>query len=66
MSDDNKTYTGVTRTMMDKLRSGLEKAKIALPAGDSGEISSAGLTGSFTFDERGQTLKLHIQKYPLF
>ncbi|GAC1355267.1 MAG: hypothetical protein NVSMB31_15700 [Vulcanimicrobiaceae bacterium] len=66
MATDSKTYTGVTRSVMDKLRAGLEKAKIALPAGDSGQISSAGLTGTFHFDDRGQTLQLEIQKYPMF
>ena len=65
MAIDAKTYDGVTRAAFEKLRAGLEKRNIPLPPGDSGTISSSGLTGSFRFDEGAATLELTVEKYPL-
>jgi hypothetical protein len=66
MASDTKTYDGVTRQALDKLRAGLQKAHVALPPGDSGDISSNGLAGSFAYDEEARTLELTIEKYPMF
>lgn len=66
MASDGKTYDEVTRQAFDKLRAGLQKAHVALPSGDSGVISSNGLAGSFAYDEAARTLRLTIEKYPMF
>lgn len=65
MAADTKTYRGITRTAFDALRSELGRAKVELPPGDRGELSSHGLSGSFAFDQRAQTLTLSMLKYPM-
>ena len=63
---DSKTYTGMTRGTLERLRASLERAHVPLPSGDTGEISSNGLSGTFAFDEGAGTLRLDIAKYPMF
>lgn len=65
MADDTKTYTNVTRSQVDKLRSAVG-AYVPLPAGDNGTIESQGMKGSFAYDEPAQTLTLSISEAPFF
>lgn len=65
MADDTKTYTNVTRSQVDKLRSAVG-AYVPLPAGDSGQIESQGMKGTFAYDEPAQTLTLSISEAPFF
>jgi|GEM_PF-2225363 len=66
MASDRRVYEDVSRQALTKLRGGLERAHVALPTGDQGEIASNGLTGSFGYDEATATLVLTIEKYPMF
>ncbi|MFN2527452.1 MAG: hypothetical protein ABR584_01885 [Candidatus Baltobacteraceae bacterium] len=66
MASDRRVYENVNRQALTKLRGGLERAHVALPAGDQGEIASNGLIGSFGYDEATSTLVLTIEKYPMF
>lgn len=65
MSDESKTYTGVSRAQFDKLRKQIS-AYAPLPPGDSGMIESQGMKGSFTYDEAAQTLTLTLDEVPFF
>ncbi|MDQ6931135.1 MAG: hypothetical protein M3126_10795 [Candidatus Eremiobacteraeota bacterium] len=65
MTAEKRTYEGISRQAFSKLRAGLERARVALPAGDSGSISSNGLVGSFTYSESASTLELSIEKFPM-
>jgi hypothetical protein len=65
MADDTKTYSNVTRAQVDKLRSAIA-AFVPLPEGDSGEIESQGMKGTFAYDEPAQTLTLSISEAPFF
>lgn len=65
MATENRTYTGVTRSMFEALRDSLSRFAVPI-TGDAGSISSNGMTGTFRYDERAATLELGIEKTPLF
>jgi len=66
MANQQKTYTGVSRDTFDRLRAALRaRANLTLPPGNSGSLSSRGLTGSYRFDAAAKTLHIAIEKTPL-
>lgn len=65
MTTEKRTYEGISRQAFTKLRAGLERARVALPAGDTGTIASNGVAGSFAYSESTSTLELHIDKFPM-
>lgn len=65
MAEETKTFDGVDRAKMQKLREAIGPY-VALPAGDSGTIESRGVRGSFAYDEAAQTLTLTIHEAPFF
>ena len=66
MATEKRTYTGVTRSMFEELRDSMSRFAVPIPPGDQGSISSNGMTGSFSYDERAAILELTIEKTPLF
>lgn len=64
MAAETRTYTGISRGAMDGLRKSLERY-VTLPEGDSGTLTSNGMTGSFTYDEGRQRLDLTITSFPM-
>ena len=65
MAQETKTFTGIERAQVDKLRSQLA-AYVQLPEGDSGEISSQGMKGRYAYDETAKTLTLTLEEVPFF
>lgn len=65
MPDDTKTYSNISRTQVDKLRSAIAPYA-PLPPGDSGMLESQGVKGSFAYDEPAQTLTVSITEAPFF
>ena len=65
MNEETKTFSGVSRAQVDKLR-GAIAAYVALPEGDTGAIESGGMKGSFVYDEPAQTLTLGLAETPPF
>jgi len=62
---DKRTYSGVTRAEVDRIRGGIGKFGIKMPEGDDVEINGPlGVKMRFEFDEPGQTLTLTILTKP--
>lgn len=65
MAEETKTYTGVTREKIDRLRSAIG-AFVKLPESDSGSIEGSGVSGSYAYDEAAQSLTLTVAEAPPF
>ena len=64
---DKRTYPGVTRADVNKIRAGIGKFGIKMPDGDDVEIKGPlGVRMGFTYDEPEQTLTLSIINKPGF
>lgn len=64
---DQKEFNGVTRAQVDKIRAGLAKKGIRMPAGDDVEVAGPlGVKMQVTYDESGKRLKLEITDKPIF
>jgi len=64
---DKRTYSGVTRDDLKRIRGGIGKFGIKMPEGDDVEISGPlGVKMGFNYDEAHQTLTLSIVKKPGF
>ena len=62
---DEKTYNGVTRADVDKIRGGLGKYGIAVPDGDDVEVKGPlGVKMRVAYDEAAQALTLAILEKP--
>jgi hypothetical protein len=60
-----RSYTGVTRADVNKIRSGLGGFGIKMPAGDDVDVvGPLGVKMHVTYDESGQKLNLSIVKKP--
>lgn len=65
MAEETKSYTGVTREQVDRLRKAIG-AFVKLPEGDNGTIEGSGVRGSYAYDEASQLLTLTIAEAPPF
>ncbi len=65
MAAETKTFEGVDRAKVDRLRSSLA-AFVTLPDGDRGQISKSGFSGTYEYDEPAQRLTLTIDEAPVF
>ncbi|HEY2866620.1 MAG TPA: hypothetical protein VGJ02_05970 [Pyrinomonadaceae bacterium] len=64
---EKRTYSGVTRTDVDKIRSGIGKFGIKMPEGDDVEVKGPlGVRMGFEFDEADQRLTLSLLDKPGF
>lgn len=64
---DKRTYEGVKRADVERIRGGIGKFGIKMPEGDDVEISGPlGVKMGFNYDEPGQTLTLSIINKPGF
>ena len=64
---DQRTYNGVTRADVDRIRGGLGKFGIKMPEGDDVEIKGPlGVKMGFAYDEPSETLTLSIINKPGF
>ena len=64
---NERSYEGVTRAQIDKLRSGLTKFGLAMPDGDDVEVKGPfGVRMQVTYDEPKQHLRLVINSKPGF
>lgn len=62
---DKKTYTGITRSDVNDIRSGLGKFGIAIPEGDDVEVTGPlGVRMKVVYDEPTQMLELTILEKP--
>jgi hypothetical protein len=62
---DKKSYQGVTRADVDKIRSELGKYGISIPEGDDVEVKGPlGVKMQVVYDEPSQTLNLAITDKP--
>ncbi len=65
MAEETKTFSNIERGQVDKLRAQLA-AYVQLPEGDSGEITSQGMKGRYSYDEPAKTLTLTLEEVPFF
>ena len=64
---DKRTYSGVTRSDVDRIRGGIGKFGIKMPEGDDVEIKGPlGVKMGFLYDEPKQSLTLSIINKPGF
>jgi hypothetical protein len=64
---DKRTYKGVSRADMEKVRGELGKFGISLPPGDDVEVKGPlGVKMQVTYSEAAKTLELEITKKPVF
>jgi len=64
---DKRTYSGVTRADVDKIRGGIGKFGIKMPEGDDVEVKGPlGVKMRLEFNEPDQTLRLSILNKPGF
>ena len=58
---EKRTYSGVTRTDVDKIRSGIGKFGIKMPKGDDVEVKGPlGVKMRFEFDEAEKSSRSHF------
>lgn len=65
MTEESRTYTNVDRRKVERLRAAIS-AFVTMPPGDSGTISSQGMSGRYAYDEPARTLHLTIEEVPFF
>lgn len=65
MAEQTRTFTGIDRSKMNRLREAIGPY-VELPQSDSGTIESRGVKGSFAYDEPAQSLTLTIYEAPFF
>jgi len=65
MAEETRTFSGIDRAKMNRLREGIGPY-VDLPPGDSATIESRGVKGSFVYDEAAQTLTITITEAPFF
>ena len=64
---DQKEFTGVTRSHVDKIRAGLASKGIKMPAGDDVEVRGPfGVKMQVTYLEPDKKLRLAITDKPIF
>jgi hypothetical protein len=64
---DTRSYTGVTRSDVDRIRKGIGKFGIKMPEGDDVEIKGPlGVKMGFSYDEPNETLTLSVIDKPGF
>lgn len=64
---DKRTYSGITRAEVDRIRGGIGKFGIKMPEGDDIEIKGPlGVKMGFNYDELNQSLTLSIIEKPGF
>ena len=64
---DKRSYAGVTRADVDRIRGGMGKFGIKMPEGDNVEIKGPfGVKMGFDYDESNETLTLSIINKPGF
>lgn len=64
---DKRTYTGVSRAALDRVRGELGKYGITLPPGDDVEVKGPlGVKMQVTYSEPDKTLDLAITDKPIF
>ena len=62
---DKRSYKGITRADVDRIRQGLGKYKITIPEGDDVEVKGPlGVKMRVEYDEPDQTLHLTITDKP--
>jgi hypothetical protein len=62
---DTRSYPGVTRADINRIRSEIGKFGITIPEGDDVEVKGPlGIKMQMTYDEPGQILQLAITKKP--
>ena len=64
MAEETRSYTGIDRATLERLRKSLERY-VTLPEGDSGRLTSNGMTGAFRYDEGTKRLDLTISSFPM-
>jgi hypothetical protein len=65
MAEETRTFPGIDRAKMNRLREGIAPY-VDLPPSDSATIESRGVKGSFVYDEAAQTLTITIVEAPFF
>lgn len=59
-------YGGITRPEVDRLKAEVAKDGIILPTGDAGLVEFKGVRLSFDYREATSTLKIGLEKKPIF
>ena len=65
MAEETRTFTGVDRAKMNRLREAIAPY-VQLPPGDSASIESRGVKGRFQYNEPAETLTITIDEAPFF
>lgn len=64
---DNRSYSGITRSDVEKIRSSLGKYGITIPDGDNVEVTGPlGVRMKVVYNEAGQRLDLSILEKPAY
>jgi hypothetical protein len=65
MAQESRTFTGVDRAHVDRLRESIAPY-VRLPESDSGTIESQGIKGRYAYNEAAQTLTLTLDEVPFY
>ena len=60
------TLHGITESTMKELDRKLQSLGLRLPSGNSGTISGKGVSASFSYDPKAQTLEVTVLEKPFF